>query len=106
MYNIYVILIFMNKRISLKKFSTLKRRLLTDSNRKESYEDLGTEFVLIQEIIRQRALQGLTQKELANRIGTKQSAISRFESGTYNPTVEFIRKLATALDLELRITVR
>ncbi|PCH66049.1 MAG: transcriptional regulator [Bacteroidetes bacterium] len=96
----------MSKKPYLKKFHTLKRSLLKDSGRSKAYEDLDAEFVLIQEIIRQRALKGLTQKELANRIGTKQSAISRFESGTYNPTVEFIKKLATALDLELRITVR
>ena len=43
------------------------------------------------------------QKELAEKIGTKQSAISRLENGDYNPSVELLSKIAEALDKELVI---
>ncbi|KXS46434.1 MAG: helix-turn-helix domain-containing protein, partial [Halanaerobium sp. T82-1] len=44
-----------------------------------------------------------TQKELADRIGTKQSAISRLENDDYNPSVEFLDKVAHALGKKLEI---
>ena len=41
---------------------------------------------------------------LAKRLGTGQSAVSRLESGTYNPTFKFAQKLAKALETDLTIT--
>lgn len=52
--------------------------------------------VITQEIKIRKEL-GLTQTELAKRMGTKQENISRFESGTYNPTLKFLWKMAKAL---------
>ena len=48
----------------------------------------------------------LTQAELAERADTKQSNISRFESGNYNPSVDFLQKIAGALDKKLDITLK
>jgi transcriptional regulator with XRE-family HTH domain len=48
----------------------------------------------------------MTQAQLAEKMGTKQSAIARFESGRSNPTFDFIQRLATALGLKLSITVQ
>ena len=45
----------------------------------------------------------LTQKELADKIGTRQSAISRLENDDYTPSVEFLDKVAKALDKKLEI---
>jgi transcriptional regulator with XRE-family HTH domain len=45
----------------------------------------------------------ITQKELAELIGTKQSNISRFESGNYNPTIEFLNKMAHAVGKQLEV---
>jgi transcriptional regulator with XRE-family HTH domain len=53
-----------------------------------------------------RTKQGITQEELAKRAGTKQSIISRFEGGNYNPSLEFMQKLAQGLGKELHITLR
>jgi transcriptional regulator with XRE-family HTH domain len=47
----------------------------------------------------------LTQKDLAKLIGTKQSNISRFESGSYNPSLEFLNKIAQAMGKELQIRI-
>ncbi|MDA2922548.1 helix-turn-helix transcriptional regulator [Patescibacteria group bacterium AH-259-L07] len=87
----------------MKSYKTLKSQLLKDKEVKKAYDELGPEFELIQLIIEQRLKQGLTQAELAKKIGTKQSAISRLERGTYNPTVSFLRKIAEALGTELHI---
>lgn len=66
---------------------------------------LGSEFAVIELLIQKRVKRGFTQADLAKKIGTKQSAISRFESGSYNPTLTFLGKVADALDAQLRITV-
>ena len=58
------------------------------------------------EIKNTRKEKGLTQGELAKIVGTKQSAISRFESGRYNPTIEFLQELSTALQSELKFHVK
>ncbi len=45
----------------------------------------------------------LTQAEIAERAGTTQSAIARFESGRTNPTLAFMQRLAEALDAKLEV---
>ncbi|MGH8929468.1 MAG: helix-turn-helix domain-containing protein [Egibacteraceae bacterium] len=52
-----------------------------------------------------RAAAGLTQRELAARMGTTQSAIARMEGGAVNPTVSLLSRLAQALDLRMTLTV-
>ena len=63
------------------------------------------EYKIIEEIIMARKEKNLTQKDLAELIGTKQSNISRLESGNYNPSLDFLNKIAQAVGktLELRI---
>ena len=52
-------------------------------------------------VIRHRARLGLSQKELAGRVGTSHSAISRIESGRHRTSVATLKRLAEALDLRL-----
>lgn len=52
-------------------------------------------------VIRHRARLGLSQKELAERVGTSHSAISRIESGRHRTSVATLKRLAEALDLRL-----
>jgi predicted transcriptional regulator len=42
---------------------------------------------------------------LALKIGTKQPSIARFESGDYNPTISFLKKISKALDSKLEIKI-
>ncbi|MDP1974473.1 MAG: helix-turn-helix transcriptional regulator, partial [Alphaproteobacteria bacterium] len=63
------------------------------------------EFAVIKMIMKKRIEKGLTQKELAQKIGTKQSAISRLESGVYNPSLSFLQKVGEALDVKLKISL-
>ena len=80
-----------------------KEELLESEEVKEEYEKLNVMYEIKKQIIRYRIENNLTQKELADRIGTKQSAISRLENDDYNPSVEFLDKVAHALGKKLEI---
>lgn len=73
---------------------------------RKEYEALAPQYELIKAVIAARVEKQMTQAELAERASTKQSNISRFESGNYNPSVEFLQKIAGALDKQLEITLR
>jgi len=81
----------------------VKKQLLQNPEVQKGYEELKVLYDIKREIIRLRLEQGLSQKELADKINTKQSAISRLESGEYNPSIEFLTKVANALGKELQI---
>ncbi len=89
-----------------KSYKQFRKHLLEDKQVKQAYKNLMPEFDLIKIIIKKRIENGLTQKELARKIGTKQSAVSRFESGTYNPSFSFVQKIAQALDTRLKISLK
>lgn len=89
----------------MKNYQSFKKRLLKDKVVKKAYDELGPEFALVEMIIEKRLKRGLTQKQLAKKIGTQQPVISRLERGTYNPTLKFLHRVATALDVKLKVTV-
>ena len=63
------------------------------------------EYEIIRNIIRVRKEKKLTQKELAEIVGTKQSNISRLESGSYNPSLELLKRIAIAMGKHLEIKI-
>ena len=87
-------------------WSELRQELLNNDEVRAEYEALRPQYELIEQIIIARTQQGITQEELAQRAGTKQSNISRFEGGNYNPSLEFMQKIAQGLGKELHITLR
>ena len=90
----------------MKSYKTLKKELLKNKKIEKEYDELRDEYQLIEFIIEKRLERGFTQAELAKKIGTKQSAISRLEGGSYNPSLEFLHKVASALNTELHIVCR
>lgn len=74
----------------------------------KGYRDLQPEWEIIRKITEARIKKGVTQKELAQKMKTKQSAISRLEAGNANPSLQFLKRLAQALDshLEIRLLPR
>lgn len=70
-----------------------------ERERQRPYADLA------KMVIRLRALEGLSQEELAQRMGTSKAAISRLESGRQRPTMETLRRLAEALGGRLMVTI-
>jgi ribosome-binding protein aMBF1 (putative translation factor) len=88
----------------LKDFKTLKDQWLKDAEVRKEYDALNAEFQLAEEIIKARSKTRMTQAELARRIGTKSTAISRLESPSYGKaSISMLKKLAHALDCELQI---
>lgn len=84
-------------------FDDFLKESLKNPKIKVEYDKLQPEFAMIQVVIDARRNKGLTQKELASKVGTKQSVISRLESGRSNPSVGFLKKLAQALNSHLEI---
>ncbi|MBT3864972.1 helix-turn-helix transcriptional regulator [Candidatus Peregrinibacteria bacterium] len=89
----------------MKSYSSFKKQALKDKEVRKAYDELAPEFAIAEAIIAKRLEQGLTQSELAQKIGTKQSAISRLESGNYNPSFTFLEKVAKALNLNLIVSL-
>ena len=86
-------------------FESIKNELMQDKIFKEEYEKLGPRYEIISQIIEARKERNMTQAELANLIGTQKSNISRLESGTYNPSLDFLIKVAKGLGKELKIQI-
>jgi transcriptional regulator with XRE-family HTH domain len=85
----------------------LKARALSRPDIRAEYDRLEEEFAVLDQFLRARSEAGLTQAQVAERIGTTQSAIARLESGAgrHQPTIATLRKYAQALGcrLELRL---
>ena len=92
------------KRIGA-RFKDVHDRLMKDDEFKAEYERLKPRYELISQIIDARNQLNITQEELAKRVGTQKSNISRFESGSYNPSLDFITKIARSLDKEVHISL-
>jgi len=90
----------------MKDYRDFKKKLLKDKKIKKAYDELGPEFELVEMIIKKRINKGFTQKDLAKKMGVKQPLISRLESGTYNPSVGFLQRVADALEAELKVSIR
>lgn len=90
----------------MKTYPQFKKEVLKNRKVRAAYASLEPEYDIIVSLIRCRLEKGVTQKELARRVGTKQSAIARLESGAYNPSIAFLNKVTRALDAKLLITVR
>lgn len=84
-------------------FETFEQELLKDEEFKIEYENLKPRYDIISQMIQIRNEEGITQEELARRIGTKKSNISRMESGNYNPSLDFLVKIANGLGCTLNI---
>lgn len=88
----------------LKDLKKLKVQWLKDPEVLREYEALQTEFQLAKELIKARTKAKVTQAELARRIGTKSTAISRLESPHYGKaSISMLKKVAQALGCELQI---
>ena len=87
------------------EFDMFKAELLKNPKIKAEYDALAPEYELIEQLITARAEKNMTQKQLAEKIGTKQSNIARLESGNYNPSFKFLQRVAGALNKKLSISL-
>lgn len=85
------------------RIADLKKRLAENPEFRDGYEEADAEFRIIEALVRARAKAKLTQAELAQRIGTTQSAIARLEGGGVSPTLATLRRYAEATGAKLEI---
>ena len=71
----------------------------------KEYDVLKPRYELISKAIDARLKKKMTQEDVAKKMGTTKSSISRFESGAYNPTVDFLIRLSEALGKTLKINL-
>jgi len=92
----------------LKYFNKKTLPVVSWGKTKQSYVSISAPWYksMIEEIKKGRHSHSYTQLNLAQLLGTTQSEISRFENGKSNPTVEFLDRLITALDLDLKILAK
>lgn len=69
----------------------------------EEYEAMRPEYEAIRAIVAARLESHMTQKELAEKTGIRQSNISRIESGSNSPTIETLARIAAGLGKQLKI---
>lgn len=69
-----------------------------------AYEEAMEELAFARQLIRARAAAGLTQSELAERVGMKQPNIARLEGGNYQPSVATLQRLAAALNVRFEVS--
>jgi len=81
------------------RFEDWEAKKLQDPKFQSAVEELEPAY----QITRLRILRGLTQAELARRVGTKQSSIARLESGRTEPSLSFLRRTVEALGGHLEV---
>jgi transcriptional regulator with XRE-family HTH domain len=90
------------------RLGKFKARALARPEVRAEYDKLAEEFELLDEILQARAASGLTQAQLAERIGTTQSAVARMENALANgrrhsPTIATLRRYAAALGYRVQV---
>jgi DNA-binding XRE family transcriptional regulator len=78
-------------------------RMVSDPAYRDAYEALDEEFELVSALINARMRAHLTQAEIANRMGTTESAVSRLESGRVKPSTRTLERYAKATGHRLSI---
>lgn len=84
-------------------WDTHKKILLKDPEFRKVYEESRLEYEIARAIIRARIEKGLTQKQLADKLNTRQSVISRVESANTTPSLSLLKRLAQALNTTLQV---
>ena len=84
-------------------WETHKKILLKDPEVRKALEETELEFQIARNLIKLRIEKGLTQAQLAKKLKTKQSVISRVEGAQTTPSLSFLKRLAQALNVSLKV---
>lgn len=87
----------------MRSWEEVRKDLLSDPETKREYDKLAPRYEVISQLIAARLKKGMTQADIAKKVGTKQSAIARLEGGNVNPTLDFLEKIAEVLGCKLTI---
>lgn len=83
----------------------LKKDWLRDPDNQEAYNDLAPEFDLARKLIAARTAAGLSQSEVAEKMGTKQSEVSRIEGARQNVSFAKLLSYSKAVGAKLNISL-
>ncbi len=96
----------MKNKVNLNSLPTheeLHQKWMQDPEYAQLYNQPDPWFEVAKVLLEIRVRSGMTQKKLAQELNTSQSAISRLESGEYNPTLKFLDKVAKVFGKKLKI---
>jgi ribosome-binding protein aMBF1 (putative translation factor) len=86
---------------NFESWETVKAEFLKNPKVAREYKKLEPRYKAISALISARLKKKMSQTKLAQIAGVHQSAIARLESGNANPTVDFLARLATAMNSQL-----
>jgi transcriptional regulator with XRE-family HTH domain len=91
------------------RHAQLKKTALRRPEVRAEYDELSTEFALLEQMLRARGSSGLSQAEVAERMGTHAPSVTRLESalasGRHSPTLETLKRYAAAVNCRLEISL-
>lgn len=85
------------------RITELHRRWMKEPNYRKEYDSLEDEFAVAKAVIAARNRAGLTQAELARKMGTTQPVVARMEGGRIQPSLRTLQRLAHATGSRLSI---
>ncbi len=88
---------------SIMDFKTDLERHLKDPKFRKLYDEHGRQLEIAYKLLQLRKQKGISQSEIAKKIGTTQGNIARIEAGNQNCTIQMLDRLAKAYDRELKI---
>lgn len=87
-------------------WQTHKKQLLKNPEFQKALEEFEPEFQIAKTMIEARIKKGLSQKELAERLDTKQSVISRVENAKTMPSLSFLKRVAQTLNITFQVQIK
>ena len=87
----------------MSKFNDFLNEQLQDPEVRAEYEALEPEFSIMQAMIDARKSSGMTQKQLSEKTGIAQADISKLESGSANPSLRTLQRLAAGMGMRINI---
>lgn len=86
------------------RISELHKRWMKEPGYRRAYDALEDEFELASAMVAARAKAGLTQEELARRMGTTQPVVARLEGGRARPSTRTLERFARATGCRLKVS--
>jgi len=87
------------------KWEDYKAKMLEDDEFREIYEQGEFEFQVKCALIEAQIKKKITKKEIAEKIGTNQANITKFERGSYTPSFRFLQSLLKAIGKEFKFSI-
>lgn len=87
----------------LTNWADYEKRILKNKRFLKAVKKVDYEYQLAKSLIELRLKRKISQKELAQRIGSKQPVISRIETATVKPSISLLERIADALEAKLEV---